>query len=491
MMRRLTMNLKEGLIEIVGKENFSDNPGNIETYSHDYSLTRGCRPHCIVRPKNTEQVQKIVRMAGETQTPIIPSSSKVHFHGSTVSKLGGIVIDLSGMNKILDIDERNRKVRIEPGVTWRQIEEELEKRELRVIIPLLPHSASSVLTSCLEREVPLVPIYEYGEPFGGAEVVWPNGDVFRTGSASVAGYPESGSKGANFEGPGINFIHLVKGAQGTMGIVTWANVKMEYLPKVNKALFSPFDDLEKAIRPLYRIQRLKIGHECFLMNHLNLALILAGGERKEFERLRAALPPWTLILILSGPRRRPEEKIELEERALMKMKNEEFREMKISTALLGVPGAGEKLQNLLRKPWPIEETYWKHFYKGGCEDLLFIGRLADGPKFKETVEKMAVRNGYSLKDLGCYLQPIEYARACHIEYNFYYERGNLKEIERVRTIKLEAAKLLLDQGAFFSRPYGELANMVYERAASYTSVLKKVKNIFDPNNIMNPGNLCF
>ena len=49
----------------------------------------------------------------------------------------------------------------------------------------------------------------------------------------------------------------------------------------------------------------------------------------------------------------------------------------------------------------------------------------------------------------------------------------------------------MNAGALFTRPYGELAPMVYERAAGYVQALKRVKKIFDPNNIMNPGNLCF
>ncbi len=53
------------------------------------------------------------------------------------------------------------------------------------------------------------------------------------------------------------------------------------------------------------------------------------------------------------------------------------------------------------------------------------------------------------------------------------------------------ATSLMNQGAFFSRPYGELATMMYERASGYTMALKRLKKVFDPKNIMNPGNLCF
>jgi FAD/FMN-containing dehydrogenase len=55
----------------------------------------------------------------------------------------------------------------------------------------------------------------------------------------------------------------------------------------------------------------------------------------------------------------------------------------------------------------------------------------------------------------------------------------------------EAGLAMMADGGFFSRPYGELAPIVFDRAASYTMALKRVKKVFDPKNIMNPGNLCF
>jgi FAD/FMN-containing dehydrogenase len=61
----------------------------------------------------------------------------------------------------------------------------------------------------------------------------------------------------------------------------------------------------------------------------------------------------------------------------------------------------------------------------------------------------------------------------------------------IAKINREAALELMDAGAFFSRPYGEIADIVYDRAASYTMTLRRVKKVFDPKNIMNPGNLCF
>jgi FAD/FMN-containing dehydrogenase len=64
-------------------------------------------------------------------------------------------------------------------------------------------------------------------------------------------------------------------------------------------------------------------------------------------------------------------------------------------------------------------------------------------------------------------------------------------VEKVKKLYHDVAPVLLKEGALFTRPYGELAKLVYDKAAGYTATLKRVKKIFDPNNIMNPGNLCF
>ena len=69
-----------------------------------------------------------------------------------------------------------------------------------------------------------------------------------------------------------------------MGIVTWANVKVEYLPQANKLFFLPFDRIENAIEPLYKIQRHMIGLECFLLNKLNLGIIFSCGVTERVEK---------------------------------------------------------------------------------------------------------------------------------------------------------------------------------------------------------------
>lgn len=485
------MNIKEQLVKIVGSENFFDAPEVLKGYSKDDSLVPMGMPDYVVKPKDAFEIQKVIQLANESSIPVIPVSSCVHFHGTTIPKQGGIILDLSRMDKILEVDEMNRRVRIEAGVTWGKLTAELEKKGFRVIMPLLPHSNRSVLTDYLEREVPTNTVYDYGEPLQSMEVVWPTGEIFRMGSASVNGYPDSKSKGANPSGPGIDFYRFLQGAQGTMGVVTWTNLKIESIPKMDKVLFAPVYDLSYAVEFLYRILPRRIGQECLLLNPINLSAILAEDWPGEFERLREKLPPWTLILVLSGLIRRPEEKIRYEENALNEIVKNEFKEISLNETLPGFPGLGRKILFLLRKPWPGELPYWKNRYKGGCQSLFFIARPNLAKKFIDQVRQIASQYDYPISDIGGYFQPIEHNRACHLEFNFFYNPNNPIEIKKVRSLYRESIIALLNEGAFFSRPYGEIAPIVYERAAGYTMTLKRVKRLFDPKNIMNPGNLCF
>ena len=75
--------------------------------------------------------------------------------------------------------------------------------------------------------------------------------------------------------------------------------------------------------------------------------------------------------------------------------------------------------------------------------------------------------------------------------NFPYDPNDAKDVAKTRDIYFEASAELADRGAYFSRPYGYWSELVYQRDASSTEILRTVKQIVDPTNIMNPGKLCF
>lgn len=476
------MALKEELISIVGSEYVADDPNTLEKYSKDYSFVQPRRSRCVVYPHNRDEVQEIVKYANRHLVSVTPRSSGISFYGSGIPSQGGLIVDLSRMNKILDVNTQDRHVRVEPGVTWGQIQAELEKCGMMVCIPLLPHPLKSVLTSTMEREPILIPKCEYSEVFLTGEMVLGNGELFYLGTAIAMGM-----RGRSNPWGLIPSTKIFTGAQGTFGIITWATLKAEFIPKMDKLLFIPFDRIEELAEPIYRIQRRMLGNECFVLNSFNLAAILSDNGAAEFDALREALPPWTLILCLSGYRL-PEEKIEYEEEALVEIAQE--LDFDVLQTVSGTLGLGDTILKLLRKPW-TKDGYWKFRYKGSCHDIFFHATLDRAPEFTKAIEGVAIRHEYPTRDIGFYLQPIDRGRIGYYQYGFHCEPNDAKDVERCSYLYLEACELVTRMGGFFTTPYGPCADIVYRRAGIYTEVMKVLKNVFDPNKIMNPGKLCF
>ena len=101
------------------------------------------------------------------------------------------------------------------------------------------------------------------------------------------------------------------------------------------------------------------------------------------------------------------------------------------------------------------------------------------------------RHRYPIDDVGCYVQPMVQGRGCHCEFNLHCDKSSIEEVNEVQKLFMDASETLMNNGAFFSRPYGPWSGMVYRRDAAGVAALNSLKKIFDPNNILNPGKLCF
>ena len=155
---------------------------------------------------------------------------------------------------------------------------------------------------------------------------------------------------------------------------------------------------------------------------------------------------------------------------------------------LGGVAAFEFLEAVRR---PSAEPYWKLRRQGGCADIFFITIYDKLDGLIKAMFDAAEEAGYPVSELGIYLQPIVQGVNCHCEFNLFYDPENSQERQRVRDLSLAVVKPLMDKGAFFSRPYGESTRMIMNRDAATVAALNKVKSILDPNNVMNPGKLCF
>lgn len=485
---------KEKLSKIVGARNISFDPATLEAYSRDMSFVNPVRPMCVVRPTKSEDVEKIVRLANDTRTPLVPvSSGAPHFRGDTVPSTGGaVVVDLSRMNKVVFVDRPRRVCMVEPGVTFGELIPQVRKEGLRLNMPLLPRKTKSVVGSMLEREPVLMPKYQWdiSDPLACTEVFFGTGDEFRTGQAAGPGTVKEQWKVGGLQkapyGPGTASWHrLIQGAQGTMGIVTWASMRCEILPSVEEPFVVGSADLETLLDLTSWLVRLRMVNECFILNDANLATIFAKKWPEDYRKIKDTLPPWTLFCTIAGYEYMPEERVA-----------SHIKDMKDITQRLGVSpakAAGIISSNEILKAVqrPSSEPYWKLCSKNGCQDLFFL-TIHDKLQGQITaMQAMAEKAGYPTPDMGIYIQPVVQGTSYHCEFNLFYDPASQKEQDRIQGLSSQATRNLMAIGAFFSRPYGESAGTILNRDAATVAVLGKLKGIVDPNNIMNPGKVCF
>jgi FAD/FMN-containing dehydrogenase len=487
-----TESIKEALAAVVGKKNVLDDPDTLAQYSRDTSLQPPHMPDMVVRVTKTSEVQEVLKIASANNYPVVPRSSGTGTYGTGIPEEGGIILDLSGMNRVTRTDTRNRWVLIEAGVTFGQLEEELAKHGMQPLNTLLPRKDKSVITSVLEREPVLTAKTECDEPLRTMELVWGTGELLRTGSMCVDTIPpeeipdKTNSDLCSTGGPGIDWWRLLTGCQGTFGVVTVMNVKIFHKPLKQKIVFLPFENLEDAVMPFYTIQKREIGHECFLLNGYDIAAILAEND-SDIPELARTVPNYVIVLNLWGGQFFPEDRIAYEEKALNDIA--EQYTFTPGETIKGVSEASLRLQKMLNRPWE-GKVYWKERQSGGCLEVVFESGLDKVPSYWKLFKQIAGEHGIDTNNLGLYIQPRQRARVCHVEFHIPCDPDDAGSLEHVKAFHKKASEAVMNAGAFFYRPYYDWADMVYSRSGYTHEAIKKLKKILDPQNTLNPGKLA-
>jgi FAD/FMN-containing dehydrogenase len=485
---------EDKLAKIVGAGNINREQAALKEYSGDMSFVNAVKPECVVKPRNMADIEGIVKLANNTLTPLIPvSSGPPHFRGDTVPGIGGaVIVDLSGMKKIIRIDRMNRSAMFEAGVTFEELIPAVAREGLRLNLPLLPRKSKSVAGSLLEREPVVMPKYHWdiGDPLACVEVIFGTGDMFRTGAAAGPGTLEEQweAGGAQKEAAGpsaFSLYRVIQGAQGTMGIVTWASVRCELIPTLEEPFLVGSSKLDRILEMVHWLIRLRLVNECFVLNNSNLAAIMAKKWPKDYQTIKETLPPWVLFFNIAGYEYLAEERVGGQITDMTEIAQRVGLE---PVQAIGEISAYELLETVKRTSG---EPYWKLRHKGACHDIFFLTIYDNLPGLLDTMYDEADSMGYPTSEMGIYLQPIVQGTNCHCEFNLFYDRENRSESERIQELSERAVMSLMAKGAFFSRPYGTSARTIINRDAGTVTALKKVKSILDPGNIMNPGKLCF
>jgi FAD/FMN-containing dehydrogenase len=485
---------KEKLVEIVGAGNVNDEQATLDEYSRDISFVNTVKPACVVKPRNADDIKQLVNLANETLTPLVSvSSGPPHFRGDTIPGTGGaVIIDLSGMRKIVRVDRYHRVAMVEAGVTFGELIPAAKKEGIRLNMPLLPKKSKSVVGSMLEREPVIMPKYQWdiSDPLACVGVIFGTGDEFRTGQAAGPGtLEEQWAAGAVQKapyGPGPIALHrLIQGAQGTMGIVTWASLRCELLPSFEEPFLVGSLSLDRLFELTQWLVRRRLANECFILNSTNLAAIFAKKWPRDYENLKNALPPWVVFFNVAGYDYFPEDRVSYQIKDILSITQR--------LGLEAVKAAGGISANEILKAvqQPSGEPYWKLRYKGACEDIFFLTIYDKLEGLIGVMNDLADKAGYPASDMGVYIQPVVQGTSVHCEFNLFYDPENPGELDRIKELSTSAIKNLIANGAFFSRPYGESARMIINRDAATVVALAKIKKILDPNNVMNPGKLCF
>jgi len=488
------MATKDSLKTILGNASVICDPGVLAAYAKSHSFDQNYEPWYVVKPKSAEQVEKLVKWANETKTPLVPvSSTGVKLRGDSVPSVPqAVIVDLSGMKKILNVNRQQRMVVVEPGVTYDQLNKELGKKNMTIAGSLKPKAGQSVLTDIVEAVPRLNPMIQWNffDPLRCAEVTWGDGTRMFTGEAG--GGPLDLEKQwakqqwqVQYMGPWMtDYFRLITQAQGSMGIVTWASLKTAVKPLIHQLFIAEADDLSDLEGFVYKAMWTRFPDEVFIMNGAQLASIM-GKTQAETETLKEVLPPWIAAVGVAGRELIPETRFEARSKDLIDIAQSFGLDLKEGVSNLSGRALYEEANSTDKG-----KVYWKDVYAGSHQSVFFLTQLEKAGNFLRAVREIAEDFGYPAGDIGVYIQPKHLGSSYHMEFTFPYDPLSVKQSERVQDLVEAVSVAVSDLGGYYSRPYGKWAGIQLNKDAQSYTVLKKLQGIFDPADIMNPGKLA-
>ncbi|RXI55112.1 2-hydroxy-acid oxidase [Clostridium tetani] len=236
----------EYFISILGKNRVLVGDEISEDFSHDELGGIEKMPEVLVEANTTEEISKIMKYAYENNIPVVPRGSGTGLVGASVPIYGGIMINLTKMNKILELDEENLTLTVEPGVLLMEIADYVEDKDF--FYPPDPGEKSATIGGNINTNAGGMRAVKYGvtrDYVRGLEVVLADGTIMELGGKVVK------------NSSGYSLKDFVCGSEGTLAIVTKAILKLLPLPKQSISLLIPFKDLDKAIETVPRIIKSK------------------------------------------------------------------------------------------------------------------------------------------------------------------------------------------------------------------------------------------
>lgn len=234
------------LIELLGNERVYTGSAISEDYSHDELGGISALPEVMVEVLSTMEVSKVMKYAYDNNIPVVIRGSGTGLVGASVPIHGGIMINMTKMSKIRELDEDNLTLTVEPGVMLMEIAKYVEERDF--FYPPDPGEKTATIAGNINTNAGGMRAVKYGvtrDYVRGLEIVLPNGEIMKVGGKVVK------------NSSGYSIKDLVCGSEGTLAVITEATLKLLPLPKKVISLLIPFPNLDMAISTVPKIIKSK------------------------------------------------------------------------------------------------------------------------------------------------------------------------------------------------------------------------------------------
>ncbi len=270
----MTANIKEitiNLQKILGPDYVATDKEICYVYSQDCSIEKGFIPDIVIRPNTTEEVSEVMKLANEYKVPIYPRGAAASLVLMGVPlKANSIVMDLTRMNRIVEIDEDSMSVTVETGITWGELETALkEKGWYTGFIGPGPG-----LSTTIGGAISVCSVYYGSAKYGtaaditlGLEVVLPTGEIIHTGSAALEKAKRHTRYGIGFDSTG-----LFCGDQGILGVKTQATLKLFPLPKAIGFFTYGYTNLDDCHAAIYQMAALHIASDIGYVDQIRVPM---------------------------------------------------------------------------------------------------------------------------------------------------------------------------------------------------------------------------
>lgn len=240
---KITHEIKKQLQLIVGEKWYLDSPNDLYAHSYDATPIFHSMPDAVVLPGTTEEVSAVLKIANEHHIPIVPRGSGTNLAASTIPIHGGIVLNMTRFNKIIEIDQKNLTATIGPGVVTADLHKAVEAVGL-----FYPPDPGSMRISTVGGNMAQCAGGMRGLKYGvtkdyimGLEYVLPSGEILRSGGKNVK------------DVAGYDMTRLLVGSEGTLAIITEITLKLIPLPETKRTLVAYYTNLVDAARTVEKV----------------------------------------------------------------------------------------------------------------------------------------------------------------------------------------------------------------------------------------------